>query len=171
MGVMRCLPSSIVALGCGLLILAAVPLAAQRVKYERLNWALLASFDYELPDPLDGPSQPMQPRPEVFPEKVRALNGRHVVAEGFMIPLDVTPSGASMFVLNPNLDVCMFGVPPRLTDWVLVTMPPGQRALVSHLPTTVKGRLWVGEEIRNGRVTSLYRIEAESALPRGMLGG
>jgi hypothetical protein len=29
----------------------------------------------------------------------------------------------------------------------------------------------VGEEIRNGRVTSLYRIEAESAVPRGVLGG
>ncbi len=147
------------------------PALAQKVKYDRLNWAVLASFEYELPDPLTLKNPMAVPRPDVFPDKVKALNGRHVIAEGFMIPLDVTPNGASMFVLNPDVDVCMFGVPPRLTDWVLVTMPPGQRALVSHLPTIVKGRLSVGEEIRNGRVTSLYRIEADSAVPRGHLGG
>jgi hypothetical protein len=150
---------------------ATATLTAQKIKYERLNWATLASFDYELPDPLTLKSGKGEPRADVFPEKVQALHGRHVVAEGFIIPLDVTPSGASMFVLNPDVDVCMFGIPPRLNDWVLVTMPPGQRVMVSHLPTTVKGRLWVGEEIRNGRVTSLYRIEAESAVPRGVLGG
>jgi len=146
-------------------------LQAQKVKYDRLNWAVLASFEYELPDPLALKGGAAVPRADVFPEKVKALNGRHVVAEGFIIPLDVTLGGASIFVLNPDVDVCMFGIPPRLNDWVLVTMPPGQRVMVSHLPTTVKGRLWVGEEIRNGRVTSLYRIEAESAIPRGVLGG
>lgn len=150
---------------------ATATLTAQKIKYERLNWATLASFEYELPDPLTLKSGKAEPRTDVFPEKVKALHGRHVVAEGFIIPLDVTPSGASMFVLNPDVDVCMFGIPPRLNDWVLVTMPPGQRVMVSHLPTTVKGRLWVGEEIRNGRVTSLYRIEAESAVPRGVIGG
>lgn len=74
------------------------------------------------------------PRPDIFPEKVQARNGRHVVAEGFIIPLDVTPSGASMFVLNPYVDVCIFGIPPRLNDWVLVTMPPGQRVQHSSSP-------------------------------------
>ena len=149
---------------------ATSPLFAQKIRYERLNWATLASFEYELPDPLSLKSGKAEPRADVFPEKVKALHGRHVVAEGFIIPLDVTPTGASMFVLNPDVDVCMFGIPPRLNDWVLVTMPPGQRVMVSHLPTTVKGRLLVGEEIRNGRVTSLYRIEAESAIPRGVIG-
>lgn len=168
---MRWLPWSSLSWLCAVALLATVPVAAQKIKYERLNWALLASFDYETPDPLALKNPLAEPRPDVFPEKVKALNGRHVVAEGFIIPLDVTPNGASMFVLNPDLDVCMFGIPPRLNDWVLVTMPPGERVLVSHLPTTVKGRLWVGEEIRNGRVTSLYRIQADSAMPKGMLGG
>jgi len=160
--------------GGGLALVVAcfmTPASAQKISYERLNWAVLASVDYELPDPLALKAGKAEPRPDVFPEKVKALNGRHVVAEGFIIPLDVSPSGASMFVLNPDVDVCMFGVPPRLTDWVLVTMPPGQRVMVSHLPTVVKGRLWVGEEIRNGRVTSLYRLEADSAVPRGVIGG
>jgi hypothetical protein len=150
---------------------ATVTLTAQKIKYERLNWAMLASFDYEPPDPLTLKSGKAEPRADIFPDTVKALHGRHVIAEGFIIPLDVTPSGASMFVLNPDVDVCMFGVPPRMNDWVLVTMPPGQRVMVSHLPTTVKGRFLVGEEIRRGRVTSVYRIEAESAIPRGVLGG
>jgi len=147
-------------------IAAVAGLEAQRVKYARLNWALLASVDYEPPN-LKKPG----PRVEAsFPARVLALEGQMVEAEGFMIPLDVAPNGASMFVLNPDADVCAFGVPPRMSDWVMVTMPPGERALVSHLPTMVKGRFSVGEEIRNGRVTSIYRIHAESAVPRGHLG-
>lgn len=147
-------------------IAAVAGLEAQRVKCARLNWALLASVDYEPPN-LKKPG----PRVEAsFPAKVLALEGQMVEAEGFMIPLDVAPNGASMFVLNPDADVCAFGVPPRMSDWVMVTMPPGERALVSHLPTIVKGRFSVGEEVRNGRVTSIYRIHAESAAPRGHLG-
>lgn len=159
---------SVVALA---VLTAASAAFAQKVQYKRLNWAVLSSFDYAPPDPKALKSGTAQPRPDIFPEKVKALDGMPVIAEGFIIPLDVTPAGASMFVLNPDVDVCMFGIPPRLNDWVLVTMPPGERVMVSHLPTTVKGRLVVGEEIRNGRVTSLFRIQAESAIPRGMLGG
>lgn len=153
-------------------VLAAASAAfAQKVQYKRLNWAVLSSFDYVPPDSKALKSGTAVPRTDIFPEKVKALDGLPVIAEGFIIPLDVTPTGASMFVLNPDVDVCMFGIPPRLNDWVLVTMPPGERVMVSHLPTTVKGRLFVGEEIRNGRVTSLFRIQAESALPRGTIGG
>jgi len=149
---------------------AGATLAAQRQSYERLNWALLASNNYRPPDARALKNGTAAPRPDIFPDRVRALNGRHVVAEGFTIPLDVTRDGASLFVLNPDVDVCMFGVPAQLEDWVLVTMPPGKRAPISHLPTVVRGRLWVGEEIRHGRVTSLYRIDAESAQPVGSFG-
>lgn len=160
-----------VLVGAAVVLAASAAVLAQKVQYKRLNWALLASFDYSPPDPKALKSGTAQPRSDIFPEKVKALDGTPVIAEGFIIPLDVTPAGASMFVLNPDVDVCMFGVPPRLNDWVLVTMPPGDRVMVSHLPTTVKGRLNVGEEIRNGRVTSVFRIQAESAVPRGVLGG
>jgi TolB protein len=40
---------------------------------------------------------------------------------------------------------------------------PDGRAPFTHLATTVKGKLSVGEQIRNGRVGSLYRLEADAA--------
>jgi hypothetical protein len=51
----------------------------------------------------------------------------------------------------------------RINEWILVTMKGGKRAPFTHLATTVKGKLSVGEQIRNGRVGSLYRLEADVA--------
>jgi hypothetical protein len=50
-----------------------------------------------------------------------------------------------------------------MNEWILVRMKGGKRAKFTHLALNVKGRLEVGEQMRNGRVTSLYRLEADSA--------
>ena len=42
-------------------------------------------------------------------------------------------------------------------------MKPGNKAKFTHLPTGVRGRLEVGEEVRNGRIVSIYRMLAEEA--------
>lgn len=143
-----------------LMIVAAgtVPAAAQ--SYQPIDFNLISSFDYELPDPLDPAPAPVQ---NAIPASVKALDGKLVAIEGFMLPLDLTPQGVSVFMLNASIDLCYFGAPVRMNEWVLVTMKGGKRAPFTHLATTVKGRLSVGEQVRNGRVGSLYRLEADVA--------
>ncbi|MSO51783.1 MAG: DUF3299 domain-containing protein [Acidobacteria bacterium] len=137
-------------------------LAAQG--YVAIDFNKLSNYEYELPDPFDPAPRSL---PNVIPDAVKSLNGKLVAIEGFMLPLDLTPQGVSVFMLNASLDMCYFGAPVRINEWVLVTMKGGKRAAFTHLATTVKGKLSVGEEIRNGRVTSLYRLEAAAAEVEG----
>jgi hypothetical protein len=133
-------------------------LAAQA--YQPVDFNKLSSFDYELPDPFDPAPAPIN---NVIPDAVKALDGKLVAIEGFMLPLDLNPQGVTTFMLNASIDMCYFGAPVRMNEWVLVTMKGGKRAAFTHLATTVKGKLSVGEQIRNGRVGSLYRLEADVA--------
>lgn len=138
--------------------LGAAGLGAQA--YQAVSFNTLSNFEYELPDPFDPNPQPLQ---NEIPPGVKALDGALVAIEGFMLPLDITPDGVSQFMLNANIDMCYFGAPVRMNEWILVTMKGGRRARFTHLAMTVKGRLEVGEEMRNGRVVSLYRLAADSA--------
>lgn len=132
--------------------------------YQRVDFNALSNYEYELPDPFD-------PTPRTLlneiPAAVKALNGKLVAIEGFMLPLDLSPEGVSQFMLNASIDMCYFGAPVRMNEWVLVKMKGGKRAKFTHLAINVKGRLEVGEEKRNGRITSLYRLEADSAEEEG----
>ncbi len=141
-------------------VVAAAGIAAAAVTYQPVSFSTISNYEYELPDPLDPSSKAPQ---NVIPAAVKALNGKMVALEGFMLPLDLTPDGVSVFMLNASLDMCYFGAPVRMNEWVLVKMKAGKRAKFTHLATTVKGRFEVGEEMRNGRVASLYRLEADLA--------
>jgi hypothetical protein len=145
-------------------VLAATAVAAGAQSYQPIHFGQLSNYDYELPDPLDPPATPIQ---NVIPPAVKSLNGRMVSLEGFMLPIDLTPEGVSMFMLNASIDMCYFGAPVRFNEWVMVRMKPGKRAKFTHLATTVKGRFEVGEDVRNGRVVSLYRLEADTAEAEG----
>jgi hypothetical protein len=139
---------------------ASMRVRAADAEYQDVPFNILSGFDYELPDPLD-------PRatfnPNQVPAKVKALNGRKVSVRGFMLPFDVQPDGVSQFMLNASLDMCYFGAPVRMNDWIMVTMKPGKKAQFSHLAYQVAGVLEVGEQLKNGRVQSLYRLTADSA--------
>jgi hypothetical protein len=128
--------------------------------YQRVDFNTLSNYEYELPDPFD-------PTPRTLlnevPAAIKGLNGRLVSIEGFMLPLDLNPEGVSQFMLNASIDMCYFGAPVRMNEWILVKMKGGKRAKFTHLALNVKGRLDVGEEMKNGRVASLYRLEADSA--------
>jgi hypothetical protein len=128
--------------------------------YQPIHFGQLSNYEFEVPDPLNPPAAPIQ---NVIPPAVKSLDGRMVSLEGFMLPIDLTPEGVSMFMLNASIDMCYFGAPVRINDWVMVRMKAGKRAKFTHLATTVKGRFEVGEDVRNGRVVSLYRLEADSA--------
>ncbi len=127
--------------------------------YQRVDFNALSNYEYELPDPFDPTPRTIQNK---IPDAIKGLNGKAVAIEGFMLPLDLNPEGVSMFMLNASIDMCYFGAPVRMNEWILVRMKGGKRAKFTHLALNVKGRLEVGEEMRNGRVASLYRLEADS---------
>ena len=128
--------------------------------YQRVDFNKLSNYEYELPDPFDPTPRSVS---NEIPAAVKGLNGKLVSIEGFMLPLDLNPDGVSQFMLNASIDMCYFGAPVRMNEWILVRMKGGKRAKFTHLALNVKGRLEVGEEMKNGRVASLYRLEADSA--------
>ncbi|MCC7125703.1 MAG: DUF3299 domain-containing protein [Acidobacteria bacterium] len=142
-----------------LLLAVAVGTLVSAQGYQRVSFNALSNYEYELPDPLD-------PKPvsvaNVIPASVKALHGKMVSVDGFMLPLDLNQEGVSLFMLNASIDMCYFGAPVRMNEWILVRMKTGKRAKFTHLGMIVKGRLEVGEEMKNGRVASLYRLEADS---------
>jgi hypothetical protein len=128
--------------------------------YQSVDFGFLSSYPYELADPLEDPA----PKPaNQIPPRVKALDAKKVAIRGFMLPIDITPEGVSQFILNGTLDMCYFGAPVNINEWVLVKMKDGKRTPFTHTPILVSGTISVGEEMRNGRVGSLYRLQADSA--------
>jgi hypothetical protein len=103
-----------------------------------------------------------------IPPSIRALDGRDVRIDGFMLPLDYDGSGVSEFILNANYDMCAFGAPTVLNQQVMVLMAEGRRAPFTHLPVRVFGRFEVGEKSSSGRVVSIYRLSAIAFTARGL---
>ncbi len=141
--------------------LAAGSLGAQQSpKPQPISFDQLTAYDYELPGPLAAVTKETQAQ---MPGSIRALNGKRVQISGFMLPIDLEADGVRQFILNGSLDMCYFGAPVRINDWIMVTMSQGKKAQFSHMPTRITGTLEVGEEIRNGRIVSLYRLKADEA--------
>jgi uncharacterized protein len=139
---------------------AAAGALALGAAFEPVSFSTLSNFEYELPDPLD-PSA--KPNLNQVPAPIKALNGKQVSIRGFMLPLDLDNTGVGEFMLNGSLDMCYFGAPVRMNEWVLVRMAGTKKARFTHLPIVVSGTLEVGEQMKNGRVMSLYRMSAVSA--------
>ena len=105
-------------------------------------------------------------RPRI-PDEVMQLNGQDVKIDGFMLPLDYDGVGVGAFILNANQDRCGFGAPTVINELIVVTMTQHRRTVLTHMPIRVFGRFAVGEERRDGRLASLYRMDAEAIGPPG----
>lgn len=151
----------VLAIASGTLAAPAHAQASEAPKgFQYVGFNILSGYDWEMPDPLDPGAKPPV---NVIPPSVKALTGKPVYLKGFMLPLDLDANGVTKFMLNAALDMCYFGAPVRLNDWVMVTMTGTKKAKFTHLPTAVWGTLEVGEEIRNGRTVSIYRLAAVDA--------
>ncbi len=143
--------------------------------YEPIAFSFLGGFEYEPLKPweqLAAGRKLTGNRAAEIPRGIRALSGKRVAIEGFMMPMDYDRSGVSEFILNGSYDMCAFGVPARLNDWVLVRMKDGRRTrFAGHFPVWVYGRLEIGERWRGDQVESLYRLEADFIGVSEELGG
>jgi len=121
-----------------------------------LTWAELGGFKYT-------------PKKTPVPARVLALKGRKVQLEGFMLPVDFSGRKVRTFILSRDQNACCFGIMPAFNEWLFVRMAPNRPTeVLMDRPITVYGVLDVGEEVKGGQVTSLYRIMAEGVeAPRG----
>lgn len=138
----------------------------ENLGYETIDINILADFYYDESGASSGKAQP-SPASEIFPEKVLNLNGRKIALTGFIMPVKIDDQGyVEEFALNGNYDMCFFGAPSRMNQWVHVKMLGGAKAKFSHSPITVMGTLEVGERVENGFVVSLYRLNGDKATTR-----
>lgn len=133
----------------------------QARRYAVVDFRTLSGFPYG-EDPLAPARASAAPVSYDIPARVAALSGTPVAVTGFMLPLDVTEAGVSVFLLNASQDMCYFGAPTRPNEFVVVTITGGRRAPFVHTPVTVYGTLAVREERRDGRVVSLYALDGDS---------
>lgn len=131
--------------------------------YKSVDISDLADFDYYTPYP-GTKADAERPAKNQIPERITRLNGQKISITGFMMPVRVDNEGmVEEFALNGNYDMCFYGAPSQINQWVHVKMQPGAKARFSHNPTTVSGTLEVGELVENGQVVSLYRLIGDKA--------
>jgi hypothetical protein len=134
---------------------------AKKPEYQPLSFYKLSSFEYYTP-PFGEKAEPEKQVKNKIPDEIMALNGQKVSLSGFMLPYQVDDEGnVKEFSLNGNFDMCYFGAPVSLNEWVMVKMDENLRVKYTHQPIKVSGTFEVGEEFKDGQVTSLYRLKLE----------
>ncbi|HXG83168.1 MAG TPA: DUF3299 domain-containing protein [Pyrinomonadaceae bacterium] len=131
--------------------------------YQSLDISDLADYDYYTPFPGEKPDEKLMAENKI-PDEIKNLNGKRVSVTGFVMPVAVDDEGnVREFALNGNYDMCFYGAPSQINQWIHVKMKDGAKAKFSHNPTTVSGTLEVGELVEDGQVISLYRLTGDKA--------
>lgn len=120
--------------------------------FPKVTWAELGGFKYT-------------PKKTKLPDRILAMKGQKLQLQGFMLPVDFSGRKVRTFLLSRDQNACCFGIMPAFNEWLFVRMAPNRPAdVLMDRPVTVWGVLDVGEEVKDGQVTSLYRITAEGVL-------
>jgi hypothetical protein len=130
-------------------------------EYKAITFGDLSDFFYYTPEPGQPPDPELAPKSKI-PDNIKALNGKKVAINGFMMPIDQNQEGSKEFVLNGNFDMCGFGGPISINQWIVVKYLGAGRVPYTHLPMSVFGELEVGEEYRDGWLFSIYRMKAKA---------
>jgi hypothetical protein len=130
-------------------------------EYKPITFRSLSGFFYYTPEPGETPDSEMVKKSKI-PDEVKALNGRKIAINGFMMPIDQDSEGSKEFVLNGAFDMCGFGGPISINQWIVVKYLGSGRVPYTHLSMSVFGELEVGEEYKDGWLVSIYRMKAKA---------
>ena len=96
-----------------------------------------------------------------FPKEIKKLNGKKIIMDGFMFPIDFEKGKVRSFILSPGMFGCCFGDAPAITETIKVYRSDGKLMPYQSM-ARVTGILEIGEEYdADGYVDSVYRIRAE----------
>jgi hypothetical protein len=122
----------------------------------------LASYPY--PMPADG-SEPKAGSTDGIPARVRALDGKRVCIEGYMLPMKLSDGLVNEFLLIRSPMVCCYGAVPATNEWVVVKMKTGTSP-VMDVPIKLYGTLHVGAVYENTSFAGLYAVDGEKVAPK-----
>ena len=133
--------------------------------YERVGFETLSAFPFEVTrDLAEGTNRvatgAAASRPAI-PAAVKALDGRLVAIQGFLLPVKMNNGLAFEFLLLRNQNLCCFGSIPKINEWITVEAKGEGVKPIMDQPLTVLGRLHVGEIREQGYLVGLYRLDAE----------
>jgi hypothetical protein len=138
-------------------------------EYKPISFRSLGDFFYYTPEPGVTPDPELVKKSRI-PDNVKALNGSKVAINGFMMPIDQNQDGSREFVLNGAFDMCGFGGPISINQWIVVKYTGGGRVPYTHLPMSVFGEMQVGEEYKDGFLVSIYRMKAKAvSMPNNLI--
>jgi hypothetical protein len=126
-----------------------------------IGFEFLSNFTYVQP-PRD--ADPEKKGPDQIPASIRALEGKRLIAVGYMLPTRMEDDLVVEFLLLRNPMQCCYGVAPQVNEWIVVKLPPGATGIdPEYRPIEVTGRIEVGEVMQDGWVASIYRMNDASA--------
>jgi hypothetical protein len=116
---------------------------------ETLDWSLLLSYDH-------------RPGLEGLPDAIKALDGKHVALQGFLLP-NYEYDDIRDFSLVANHMSCCFGLPAGINGQVHVRLKGRGLPLTSE-PLRVDGVFRAREEKEEGYVLWIYAIDDADAV-------
>lgn len=133
---------------------------AQDGEYTPITFAEISNYPYDFPDKEEIEARKFGNQ---IPDHIKAMNGKKVVLEGFMMPGFLEwGQDVKNFLLLANQQACCFGVAPFMNEWVDVHTTDGKgMPLTLDVPVKVYGTIFVGEEINEAQGISIYRMLAD----------
>lgn len=132
----------------------------------RVTFADLAGYEYVMPsaEELKKPD-----RKDQIPADIRALDGKKVALEGWMVALESDGGRVHTFVISRYIGGCCYGQQPNTNEWANVDVVDPDGCEYLHDRTVIAlGTLEVGEKIdKHGYVESLYRLKADEVREGG----
>jgi hypothetical protein len=135
--------------------------------YLMIPWTTLCSWKHPFPGGSSSPSGvPDLVEPPTVPKQVQELNGKQVVVEGFVIPIDQGSDGVRSFLLcRAIFKFCCFADYPGMNEMMVVRCKtPIQLNVNQFIPLRVYGTISVGEEIDATETPSFYRMVADKVV-------
>jgi hypothetical protein len=114
---------------------------------------------HQVTDPVRLTTVPKLSRP--IPDFIKSLDNREVAVQGFMLPLKLENARVTEFLLMRSRSFCCFGIPLNINEWIHVRMKGDGVPSIMDVPLTVYGTLHVGEIIKNGQLSCIYKLDGE----------
>jgi hypothetical protein len=125
----------------------------------------LASYEFSAPDTQVTNTPPTGDVGDKYiPARIKWLDGKKVIIKGFLLPLKVEAEKATEFLILRNQSACCYGVPPKITEFLSVTVKGAGVEPTMDQPVNVKGTLHVGTMRENGYIVGVYSLDGEKLI-------
>jgi hypothetical protein len=98
----------------------------------------------------------------MIPDRIRAADGKLINGDGFMIPLEYNGKKVIKFILAMNQNTCCFGGNLQIHEFIIVSVAGTGVNDEMDIPLRIKGVLHVAVIRNQGKLSGIYRLDAQS---------